>query len=59
MQPTVTSGNTYVVPAGGVAITSWSTNAAAGAGQQLKMKVFRKIGEPRDTGWSATTGRAH
>jgi hypothetical protein len=47
LQPTVTSGNTYVVPAGGVAITSWSTNAAAGAGQQLKMKVFRKVAEPR------------
>lgn len=36
----------YVVPAGGVAITSWSTTAAAGAGQQLKMKVLRKIAEP-------------
>jgi hypothetical protein len=46
-QPTVTSGNTYVVPAGGVAITSWSTNAAAGDGQQLKMKIFRKVAEPR------------
>ncbi len=46
VQPTVTSGNTYVVPAGGVAITSWSTNAAAGSGQQLKMKVFRKVSEP-------------
>jgi hypothetical protein len=47
VQPTVTSGTTYVVPAGGVAITSWSTNAAAGSGQQLKMKVFRKVAEPR------------
>jgi hypothetical protein len=44
LQPTVTSGNSYVVPAGGVAITSWSTNAAAGSGQMLEMKVFRKIG---------------
>jgi hypothetical protein len=40
--PTVTSGNTYVVPVAGT-ITSWSTNAAAGAGQMLKMKVFRHI----------------
>jgi hypothetical protein len=46
LQPTVTSGNTYVVPPGGVAITSWSTNAAPGAGQMLEMKVFRKVAEP-------------
>jgi hypothetical protein len=46
VQPTVTSGSTYVVPAGGVAITSWSTNAAAGNGQTLAMKVFRKVGQP-------------
>lgn len=46
VQPTVTSGNTYVVPAGGVAITSWSTNAADGGGQQLKMKIFRKVADP-------------
>jgi hypothetical protein len=44
VQPTVNGGSNYVVPAGGVAITSWSTNAAAGAGQQLKMKVFRRVG---------------
>ena len=36
----------YVVPAGGAAITSWSTKASVGAGQQVKMKVMRKIGEP-------------
>jgi hypothetical protein len=35
----------YVVPAAGV-ITSWSTNAAAGAGQTLAFKVFRPIGDP-------------
>jgi len=46
IEPTVTGGTSYVVPAGGAAITSWSTNAAAGAGQQLKMKVWRKVGEP-------------
>ena len=33
-QPTVTSGNTYVVPGNGT-ITSWSHNAAAPAGQEL------------------------
>ena len=33
----------YVVPIPGV-ITSWTHNAGAGAGQTLKMKVFRSIG---------------
>ena len=44
-QPTVTSGNTYVVPGAGT-ITSWSHNARAGAGQTFTMKVFRKVAEP-------------
>jgi Ca2+-binding RTX toxin-like protein len=44
-QPTVTSGNTYVVPGTGT-ITSWSHNARAGDGQTFTMKVFRKIAEP-------------
>jgi RTX calcium-binding nonapeptide repeat (4 copies) len=44
-QPTVTSGNTYVVPETGT-ITSWSHNARVGAGQTFTMKVFRKIAEP-------------
>jgi Ca2+-binding RTX toxin-like protein len=44
-QPTVTSGNTYVVPGTGT-ITSWSHNARGGAGQTFTMKVFRKIAEP-------------
>src|SRR4029453_17068003 len=44
-QPTVTSGNTYVVPETGT-ITSWSHNARVGAGQMFTMKVFRKIAEP-------------
>jgi hypothetical protein len=45
VQPTVTSGNSYVVPSNGV-LTSWSHNAAAGAGQTLTMKVFRKVADP-------------
>jgi hypothetical protein len=43
LQATVTSGNAYVVPPGGAKITSWSNNAAAGAGQQLKFKVYRLV----------------
>jgi Ca2+-binding RTX toxin-like protein len=47
-QPTVTSGNGYVVPStGGVTdwrVTSWSTNAHATPGQALKMKIFRPLG---------------
>lgn len=27
-------------------VSSWSTNAAAGAGQELTMKVFRKVADP-------------
>lgn len=45
VQPTVTSGNSYVVPGAGT-ITSWSTNAAAGSGRMLAMKIFRKTGDP-------------
>jgi hypothetical protein len=41
-QPTVTSGNTFVVPGNGT-ITSWSHNAAAGTGQMLAFKVFRPV----------------
>jgi hypothetical protein len=42
-QPTVTSGNSYVVQGDGT-ITSWSHLAGAGAGtQQLKLKVFRPV----------------
>jgi RTX calcium-binding nonapeptide repeat (4 copies) len=46
VQPTVTSGNTYIVPTGTGEITSWSTNAEATAGQMLTMKVFRKVADP-------------
>ena len=49
-QPSVTSGNSYVVPAtGGVTawtLTSWSHTAAADVGQELTMKVFRKAADP-------------
>ena len=37
-----TAPNPYVVPAAGL-ITSWSTNASPGIGQQLKLKVFRPV----------------
>jgi hypothetical protein len=43
VQPTVTSGNTYEVPQFGATITSWSHNAAVGAGQMLTFKVFRPV----------------
>jgi hypothetical protein len=50
LSPTVTSGNSYVVPAltapNGMTVTSWSTNAAAGDGQTLTFKVFRKTADP-------------
>lgn len=57
VQPTVISGNSYVVPSDGV-LTSWSHNAAAGAGQTLTMKVFRKVADPNTYQSSATTARA-
>jgi hypothetical protein len=46
LQPTVISGNSYVVPATVATgtITSWSTEALAGAGQMLALKVYRPIG---------------
>jgi hypothetical protein len=44
--PTVTSGNSYVVPAGSDVITSWSTNAGPSAGRMLAMKVFRLVSGP-------------
>jgi hypothetical protein len=47
VQPTVTSGNPYVVPApGGVTswtLTSWSTEAVPGDGRLLTMKVYRRV----------------
>jgi hypothetical protein len=49
VQPTVSSGTPYVVP-GDIAspvVTSWTTNAAPGAGQALTFKVFRATGATR------------
>jgi hypothetical protein len=47
---TVSSGTSYIVPStGGVSdwtLTSWSHNAAAGEGQVLTMKIFRKVADP-------------
>lgn len=40
---TPTPGASYAVPAPGGVITSWSTNATAGAGQTLEFKVFKQI----------------
>jgi hypothetical protein len=42
VQPTVTSGNSYVVKGAGT-ITSWSHIAQLGPGQKLKLKVFRPV----------------
>jgi predicted lipoprotein with Yx(FWY)xxD motif len=44
LQPSVSSGSHYVVPANGETITSWSTNAAPGDGQMMTLKVFRQTG---------------
>jgi hypothetical protein len=41
LQPTVTSGNSYVVPGNGT-ITSWSHNFAAG-NQTMRMEIFRRV----------------
>ena len=46
LNPT-TGGNSYVIPGTGT-ITSWSTSAGLGAGQMLKMKIFRKVADPMD-----------
>ena len=41
-QPTVNSGNSYVMPATGT-LTSWSHIAKSGPNQKLKVKVFRPV----------------
>jgi hypothetical protein len=46
VQRTIPSGvNSFVVPAVGT-ITAWSMDGSGVTGQQLTMKMFRKIGEP-------------
>jgi Ca2+-binding RTX toxin-like protein len=44
-QVTVISGNPYIVPGAGT-ITSWSHNAGNATGQELTMKIFRKVANP-------------
>ena len=43
LQPTVTSGNSYVVPSKGV-ITAWTNRTASDPNQMLTFKVFRSNG---------------
>ncbi len=45
LQASITTGTSYLVPAAGT-LTSWSHNAIAASGQQLTMKVFRKVADP-------------
>ncbi len=45
LQASITSGASYLVPAAGT-LTSWSHKAIAASGQQLTMKVFRKVADP-------------
>jgi hypothetical protein len=43
IQPTVTSGNSYVVPRAG-RITSWTTAATSNSNQTMSLKIFRPLG---------------
>jgi hypothetical protein len=43
LNPTVTSGPSYVVPPYSGTITSWSTNTSVAPNQMLTMKVFRNV----------------
>jgi hypothetical protein len=45
LQPTVTSGNSYVVPYAGT-ITSWTTKANGTGGLSMGLKIFRKVSDP-------------
>lgn len=44
IQTSVAAGTSYVVPAPGGVITSWSTKTGPTPGQSLGMKVFRPVG---------------
>ncbi len=43
LQPMVSSGRKYVVPAGEGALTSWSTRANSNSGQSLQLNVYRHV----------------
>jgi hypothetical protein len=43
VQVQTASGPSYTVPTGGGEITSWSHNARGGAGQTLKLKIYRPV----------------
>jgi hypothetical protein len=45
LQPTVTSGSSYVMPYTGT-ITSWLTYPSATTGLSMSLKIFRKVGNP-------------
>jgi hypothetical protein len=45
LQPNVPSGNSFVIPGTGT-ITSWTMVGSGPAGQQITMKIYRKVGEP-------------
>ena len=45
IQPNLPSGTSFTAPGAGT-ITSWSTQSAGPVGQQLTMKMYRKVGEP-------------
>jgi hypothetical protein len=48
LQPTVKSGNSFLVPGAGT-ITSWTTSLAPGPGTQMTMKIFRAVSGPANT----------
>lgn len=45
LQPTVTSGNSYVMPYTGT-VTSWTTKANGTGGLSMGLKIFRKVSTP-------------
>jgi hypothetical protein len=45
LQPTVTSGNSYVMPYTGT-VTSWTTRANGTTGLSMGLKIFRKVASP-------------
>lgn len=43
LDPAVSSGRKYIVPAGDGALTSWSTRANSNTGQMLQLNVYRRV----------------